>query len=59
MNPFAPDELATAIDEALRLPADEKQRRMRNLRTEALSHTVYDWAGTLLSEACRLADVRR
>ncbi len=59
VNPFAADEFAAVIDDALRLPVGERQRRMRNLRTEVLSHTVYDWAGTLLSEACRLADVRR
>ena len=59
VNPFAPDEFAAAIDDSLRLPPDEQRRRMRNLRAEVLSHTVYDWAGTLLSEACRLADVRR
>jgi trehalose 6-phosphate synthase len=59
VNPFAPDEFAAAIDDSLRLAPDEQRRRMRNLRAEVLSHTVYDWAGTLLSEACRLADVRR
>ncbi|MCC6989183.1 MAG: trehalose-6-phosphate synthase, partial [Acidobacteria bacterium] len=49
VNPFAPDEFAAAIDDSLRLPPDEQRRRMRNLRAEVLSHTVYDWAGTLLS----------
>jgi trehalose 6-phosphate synthase len=59
VNPFAPDEFAAAIDEALRLTPDEQRRRMRHLRAEVLSHTVYDWAGHLLAEACRLAGRRR
>ena len=59
VNPFAPDEFAAAIDEALRMPADEQRRRMHHLREEVLSHTVYDWAGHLLAEATRLAGRRR
>jgi trehalose 6-phosphate synthase len=55
VNPFAPDEFATAIQDALTMPIVDQQRRMRSLRAEVLSHTVYDWAGHLLSEACRLA----
>ena len=59
VNPFAPDEFAAAIDEALRMPPDEQRRRMHHLREEVLSHTVYDWAGHLLAEATRLAGRRR
>jgi len=55
VNPFAPDEFAAAMHTALTLPPAEQRRRMRALRAEVLSHTVYDWAGHLLSEACRLA----
>ena len=29
---------------------------MQNLRAEVLSHTVFDWAGNLLTEAARLAN---
>ncbi|MEZ5293567.1 MAG: trehalose-6-phosphate synthase [Vicinamibacterales bacterium] len=58
VNPFAPDEFAAALHEALAMPEDEQRRRMRGLRHEVLSHTVYDWAGHLLSEACRLAHAR-
>ncbi len=59
VNPFAPDEFALALHLALAMPAAEQQRRMRNLRQEVLSHTVYDWAGQMLAEACRLAGVTR
>ena len=56
VNPFAPDEFAEALHDALLMPDDEQQRRMRSLRTEVLSHTVFDWAGHLLSEAARLSN---
>lgn len=59
VNPFATDEFAAAIHEALTMPEVEQRRRMRNLRQEVLSHTVYDWAGHLLAEACRLANGTR
>ena len=55
VNPFAPDEFAEALHEALSMPAAEQHHRMKSLRAEVLSHTVFDWAGHLLSEACRLA----
>ncbi len=54
--PFAPDEFAEALHDALLMPDGERQRRMRSLRTEVLSHTVFDWAGHLLSEAARLSN---
>ena len=56
VNPFSPDDFAGALHDALVMPADEQRKRMRGLRAEVLSHTVFDWAGHLLSEACRLAD---
>ncbi len=59
VNPFAPDDFAAAIENALQMPVPEQRRRMRALRAEVLSHTVFDWAGQLLSEACRLADHSR
>jgi trehalose 6-phosphate synthase len=59
VNPFATDEFAAALHEALTMPEVEQRRRMRNLRQEVLSHTVYDWAGHLLAEACRLASGTR
>jgi trehalose 6-phosphate synthase len=59
VNPFAPDDFGEAMHDALTLPPEEQRKRMRNLRTEVLSHTVFDWAGNLLSEAIRLADGSR
>ncbi|MEP7116731.1 MAG: trehalose-6-phosphate synthase [Acidobacteriota bacterium] len=59
VNPFAPDEFAAALHLALMMPTAEQRRRMRNLRQEVLSHTVFDWAGQLLAAACRLANGTR
>jgi trehalose 6-phosphate synthase len=59
VNPFAPDDFGEAMHDALTMPPEEQRKRMRNLRTEVLSHTVFDWAGNLLSEAIRLADGSR
>jgi trehalose 6-phosphate synthase len=59
VNPFAPDDFAEAMHDALSMSPEEQHRRMAGLRAEVLSHTVFDWAGHLLSEACRLANGTR
>jgi trehalose 6-phosphate synthase len=59
VNPFAPDDFAEAMHEGLSMPPAEQRRRMQNLRAEVLSHTVFDWAGDLLSAALRLANGSR
>ena len=56
VNPFAPDDFAEAIHGGLIMPLAEQRRRMQNLRAEVLSHTVFDWAGNLLTEAARLSN---
>ena len=59
VNPFAPDDFAEAMHDGLSMPKEEQRRRMQNLRAEVLSHTVFDWAGHLLSEAVRLSNGSR
>jgi trehalose 6-phosphate synthase len=59
VNPFAPDDFAEAMHDGLSMPVAEQRRRMQNLRAEVLSHTVFDWAGHLLSEAVRLSNGTR
>jgi trehalose 6-phosphate synthase len=56
VNPFATDQFAEALHGALTLPADEQARRMRSLRARVHGHTVFDWAGKMLTAACRIAD---
>lgn len=48
VNPFATDEMANAIAQALEMPVEEQQRRMQKLRTAVMEHNVFRWAGKLL-----------
>ena len=44
VNPFAVDEFAGVLHQALTMPEGEQERRMRALRTRVEEHTIYDWA---------------
>jgi trehalose 6-phosphate synthase len=55
VNPFNVDQMATAFQTALTMPADEQQRRMRKMRARVYDHNIYRWAGKLLSEVGKLA----
>lgn len=59
VNPFAVDDFAEALHVALSMPDDEQARRMRALREIVTSHTVFDWAATLLQAAVRMDLVSR
>ena len=47
--------MAEAIRIALELPAEERQARMRRMRSVVQEHNVYHWAGNLIAE---LSNVR-
>lgn len=53
-NPFAVDELAGAIDEALSMPPEERARRMRRMREVVAENNVYRWAGKIVSTLLRI-----
>lgn len=55
VNPYDTNELAQAMNTALKMPADEKRARMQRMRATVKEHNVYRWAGNLISE---LAGVR-
>jgi trehalose 6-phosphate synthase len=57
VNPYATDAFADALNAALTMPIDEQQRRMQRLRTQVAEHNIFRWAGLLLTETFRLADV--
>ncbi|MDP1570157.1 MAG: trehalose-6-phosphate synthase [Vicinamibacterales bacterium] len=59
VNPFATDEFAEALHDALMMPADEQARRMRSLRSRVHGHTVFDWAEKMLTAACRIGETGR
>lgn len=57
VNPYAVDEFAESLRLALTMPAEEQERRMRRMRAHVAENNIYRWAGMLLSEAGRLAEV--
>jgi trehalose 6-phosphate synthase len=57
-NPYAVDEFAETLRQALLMPAEEQERRMRRLRQQVLDNNIYRWAGMLLSEAGKLVGTR-
>jgi len=54
VNPYAVDETAEAIHQALVMPAAERQRRMRRMREQVAHNNVYRWAGKILSALLKL-----
>jgi trehalose 6-phosphate synthase len=58
INPYAVDEFAEALRQALLMPEDEQERRMRHLRQQVSDNNIYRWAGMLLSEAGKLVEAR-
>jgi trehalose 6-phosphate synthase len=59
VNPFATDEFAEVLHDALAMPVDEQERRMRALRALVHGHTVFDWADKMLTAASRIAETGR
>ncbi|MBS0261035.1 MAG: trehalose-6-phosphate synthase [Planctomycetes bacterium] len=58
-NPFAIDEFAETLHTALSMPLPEQERRMQLMRQRVQEHNVYRWAGALLTEIARLAELKR
>jgi alpha,alpha-trehalose-phosphate synthase [UDP-forming] len=54
VNPFAPDEIAAAINTAILMSPEERQQRMRRMRQTIQSNNIYRWAGKILNELLRL-----
>ncbi len=48
VNPYDVDGVADALWRALNLPPAEERNRMRALRRQVRSHTVFDWARTCI-----------
>jgi trehalose 6-phosphate synthase len=49
VNPFAAEEVATAMHVALAMPATERHRRMTRMRAAVATNNVFRWAGKLIS----------
>jgi trehalose-6-phosphate synthase len=49
VNPFAINELADAVEQALTMPEDDRHKRMQRMRSAVADNNIYRWAGKLLS----------
>jgi trehalose 6-phosphate synthase len=56
VNPYATDAFADALNVALTMSPEEQQRRMQRLRAHVTEHNIFRWAGSLLTETCRLVE---
>jgi trehalose 6-phosphate synthase len=59
VNPYHTQEMSSAIDVALRMPAHEQQERMRLMRQQVRERNVYRWAGRMLIDAATSRQRRR
>jgi trehalose 6-phosphate synthase len=54
VNPYAIDEAAQALVEALRMTDAEQSKRMQAMRAVVAEFNAYRWAGEMLADAARL-----
>jgi len=54
INPYATDDFAETIREAIEMPKKQRQTRMRRLRHVVAQNNVYQWAGNIISELANL-----
>jgi trehalose 6-phosphate synthase len=59
VNPYDGEQMATALDVALRMPVQEQRERMRLMRQQVREQNVYRWAGRMLVDAARIRQRRR
>ena len=54
INPYSIEEFADAIKFAVEMPAEERKRRMDNMRKIVTENNVYRWAGKIITELTAL-----
>lgn len=54
INPYSTEEFADAIKFAVEMPAEERRKRMENMRTIIKENNVYRWAGNIIMELTAL-----
>jgi trehalose 6-phosphate synthase len=59
VNPFDAREMARALDQAIRMPAQEQVERMRLMRQQVREQNVYRWAARMMIDAARLRQGQR
>lgn len=50
VNPYDAESFADAMAQALLMPQEEREKRMRKMREVVAGHNIYRWAGKVLSE---------
>jgi alpha,alpha-trehalose-phosphate synthase [UDP-forming] len=50
INPYSVEEFADSIKYAIEMPAEEKAKRMENMRKSIAENNVYKWAGNIITE---------
>jgi trehalose 6-phosphate synthase len=53
VNPYAIDESADVLAEALRMTTEEQSRRMREMRSRVADFNIYRWGREMLNDAVR------
>ncbi len=56
VNPYATDQCADALTEALTMPPAQQERRLRMLRDVVRRSNTYAWAAALLGDAARASE---
>ncbi len=56
VNPFAVDDMAEAIHQAINMPAEERRRRMNRMRAVVAGNNVYRWAGKILLTLAEISE---
>ena len=54
INPYATDQFAEAIKNAIEMPVVERKRRMRRMRKIVQENNIYKWAGDIISDLVKL-----
>jgi len=54
INPYATDDFAETIREAIEMPKKQRQARMKRMRHVVAQNNVYQWAGSIISELSNL-----
>jgi alpha,alpha-trehalose-phosphate synthase [UDP-forming] len=56
INPFNVDGFVGAIRTALEMPAEERRRRMRRMRSQLHNSTIFDWLDSIVARSTEIMD---
>lgn len=57
INPYSIEDFADKIKTAIQMPAEEKRKRMENMRRIITENNVYRWAGNIITELTALKKI--